>query len=158
MWKVQPQLADAARGRLSICLDLTQKLCVIIMIKVPVCGTDRQTGRLTVRWVSGKTPTLKHISISRRTDGGIPRTKPHLQLPAAAGYLVCGLWSYSLLLSLYLSHLLPVLYSPCSHMFAVPSQGAAELALHKTPVVHLSSVFMLYFFIFPTQKKTSQNF
>lgn len=100
VWKVQPQLADAAGGRLSICLDLTQKLYVIIMIKVPVCGTVRQTGRLTVRWLSGKTPTLKHISISRRTDGRIPQTKPHLQLPAAAGYLVCALWSYSFSLSL----------------------------------------------------------
>lgn len=40
-------------GRLSICLDLTQKLCVIIMIKVPVCGTDRQAGRQIDRQVGG---------------------------------------------------------------------------------------------------------
>lgn len=40
-------------GRLSICLDLTQELCVIIMIKVPVCGTDRQAGRQIDRQVGG---------------------------------------------------------------------------------------------------------
>lgn len=73
-------------GKLSICLDLTQKLCVIIMIKVPVCGTDRQTGRLTVRWVGEWVNTLGATTLANTLVLVATLTGESLQLQA----ILCG--------------------------------------------------------------------